>query len=173
MKIKKSLIPLDSLTQNYLPADYSDVYACNADFKKEISPDDIMVNFWITLPGWVSALFKLRNFLVKFVGLQSSEEDNPDEFIKCIRSGKAYRFISVPAKNTAETVLLLADKHLDAYLSIHIAAGEPDEQGKTVSAITLVNFKNTLGRVYFFFVRPFHALVIKSMLKRALGKAMQ
>jgi hypothetical protein len=166
MKVKKSKIPSGSLTENFLPADYSDVYACVTNNLKEIIPDDIMVNFWTNFPRWINALFKLRDFLVKFVGLKGSESDNVNELEKCIRTGETYEFVSVPAKNGNETVLLLSDKHLNAYVSAHV---ESKEGHKTISAITLVNFKNKLGRIYFFFIRPFHGLIVKSLLKRSIN----
>jgi hypothetical protein len=167
MKVKKSTIPSGSLTVNYLPVDYSDVYAYVTDTPKEIIPDDIMVNFWTDFPRWINTLFKLRDFLVKFFGLKGAESDNVKELEKCIRTGEAYDFVSVPAKSGNETVLLLSDKHLNAYVSVHI---EIKEERKTISAITLVNFKNKLGRVYFFFIRPFHGLIVKSMLKRSVER---
>ena len=165
MNLNKSTIPSGSLIENSLPADYSDVYTCEVDFEKEIIPDDIMVNFWTDMPNWINGLFKLRNFLVKFVGLKSSEEDNMKEFERCIRTGETYSFVSVPAKNTNETVLLLSDKHLNAYLSVFIGN---KERHKTISAITLVHFKNRLGRIYFFLIRPFHGVIVKSLLKKAV-----
>lgn len=167
MKVKKVIIPANSLTQNYLPADYSDVYACNVNFGKEILPDDIMVGFWTNFPGWVNVLFKLRNFLVKFVGLKGSENGNLKEFETCIRTGGSYELASVSAKNDNETVLLLTDKHLHAYMSVFI---EKDKEFRKIFAITIVHFRNKLGRVYFLFVRPFHGLIVKSLLKRAAGK---
>ena len=170
MKVKKSTIPSGSLTGYYLPADYSDVYACVTDTEKAIIPDDIMVNFWTDFPRWITALFKLRDFLVKFVGLKGSDSGNMKEFENCIRTGGTYDFVSVPAKSANETVLLLSDKHLNAYLSVHV---ESREGQKTISAITLVNFNNRLGRFYFFIIRPFHGAVVKSMLKRAVNKAVQ
>jgi len=165
LKVKKSKIPSDSISGNYLPADHSDVYACVMDTEKEIFPDDIMVNFWTDFPRWITALFKLRDFLVKFVGLKGSDSDNVKELEQCIRTGETYDFVSVPAKSANETVLLLSDKHLDAYLSVHV---ESREGQKTISAITLVNFKNKLGRFYFFVIRPFHGMIVKSLLKRSV-----
>ena len=100
---------------------------------KEIIPDDIMVDFWTDFPCWINALFKLRNILVKFVGLKVAENDNLKEFEKCIRTGKTYNFASVPAKNGNETVLLLSDKHLDAYLSVHV---ESKKEHKTMRVFT-------------------------------------
>ena len=129
-----------------------------------------MVNFWTDFPRWIDVLFKLRNALVKFVGLKGSENDNVEELEKCIRTGKTYNFVSVPAKSDNETVLLLSDKHLDAYISVHVENGK---EHKIISAITLVHFKNRLGRVYFFLIRPFHGAIVKSMLKRALKRTRQ
>jgi hypothetical protein len=164
---KSTTIPLGSLTEKYLPADYSDVYIYKVNSEKEIIPDDIMVNFWIDYPAWVNALFKLRNYLVKFVGLKSSEGSDVKEIEKCIRTGQAYRLASVPAKSDNETVLLLSDTHLDAYISVYV---EDKKETKIISLITLVHFKNRLGRIYFFVVRPFHGVAVKNMLKRAVNK---
>ena len=163
MKVKKTAILPNSLVRNYLPADYSDVYTYKVNSEKEIVPDDVMVNFWVDFPAWVNVLFKLRNFLVKFVGLQSSEGSDVQEIEKCIRTGTPYRLASVPAKSDSETVLLLSDRHLGAYMSVFV-------EDKVVSLITLVHFKNRLGRIYFFVVRPFHGIAVKNMLKRAVDK---
>jgi len=170
MKVKKSTIPSGSLSEKYFPTDYSDVYAYETDTPKEIIPDDIVVNFWTDFPHWINSLFKLRDFLVKFVGLKGSESNNVKEFEKCIRTGGIYNFVSVPAKSRDETVLLLSDKHLNAYVSVHV---ESKEGHKTISAITLVNFKNKLGRIYFFFIRPFHGLIVKSLLKRSINSVVR
>lgn len=167
MKIKKSIIPTGSLTQNYLPADYTDVFACEVHSAKTFNPDDMMVGFWTNFPDWVNILFKLRNFLVKFVGLKGAENDNLKEFETCIRTGGSYGLASVPAKNNNETVLLLTDKHLIAYMSVFI---EKNQEHQKISVITVVHFKNKLGRMYFFFVRPFHGLIVKSLLKRSINQ---
>jgi hypothetical protein len=143
------------------------MYSFVTDTEKEIIPDDIMLVFFTDFPGWISALFKLRNFMARFAGLKSSEGGSLKEFEKCIRTGEAYRLASVPAKCDNETVLLLSDRHLNAYISVHI---DCKEKQKTISAVTLVHFKNRLGRIYFFIIRPFHGAIVKSMLKRAINK---
>ena len=38
--------------------------------------------------------------------------------------------------------------------------------GQTFTITTVVKFNNRLGRLYFFFIRPFHKVIIRSMLKR-------
>ena len=170
IKLNKSTIPSDSLIAKYLPSDHSDVYACTVNCEKEITPDDVMVNFWTNFPNWISALFKLRDFLAKFVGLKTTESGNTKEFEESIRAGKTYNIASVPAKNANETVMLLSDKHLNAYISVHI---ETRKEQKTISVTTLVNFHNKLGHIYFFVIRPFHGLITKSLLKRSVKSSIQ
>lgn len=112
--VKRADIPADSLVEKYLPADYTDAFNCEVATEKPFSADDVMVDFWTAQTSWVSALFRLRNFLVRFVGLQGSEKPDAAAFERFIREGGTYRFASVAAKNDHETVLLLSDKHLDA-----------------------------------------------------------
>ena len=167
MKIKSAPIPTDSLVNKYLPANYSDVFACEVTGNTPPTPDDIIISFFTDAPGWVKALLRLRNFLVQFVGLKGSKQDT-EKLEDCIRTGAKSGFISVPDKNDHETILLLEDKHLGAYLSAHIA--NMDNNKKNVSLITVVHFNNRLGNVYFAIIKPFHKIVVKSLLKRALSK---
>ncbi len=167
MRVEKCDMPQDSLARAFLPADYSDVYKCRAVLPQGAGPDDIMVGFWTDFPGWVAALFRLRNFLVRLVGLKGPDQGKIQELERCIRTGGSYGLASVAAKNGEQTLLRLSDRHLDALMGVHIA-GQGDV--KEVYAVTLVHYHNRLGRVYFFFVRPFHGLVVKAMLRRAAGK---
>ena len=160
----KTEIPAKSLVNRYFPADYKDAFVCEINRDSQLTPDDIMVRFWTDFPTWVDFLFRVRNFLVKFVGLEGSKNSFQD-LEDCIRAGGQSKFASVPDKNDSETVLLLDDKHLDAYLSVYT---EETPEYKLVYAITLVHFKNRLGRIYFFFIRPFHGLIVRSTLKNSL-----
>lgn len=162
MKIRKTEIPLESLTREYLPADYTDSFLITTDHEILSSPDDLMISFWTDMPGWVNTLFKLRNFLVQFVGLKGDEEGSMNELETFIRTGGEYRFMKILAKDRNETVLLMSDKHLDAHLSVR------KENNYAVSANTLVHFHNRLGKVYFFLIKPFHGIVVRQVLKRTI-----
>ncbi len=166
---KKTIIPSDSLVERFLPADYTDTYYREVVTDKPLSPDEIMIGLWNSTRQiwWMAALFRLRNFLVQFVGLKGEEGFDVGAFEKAIREGGSYGFTSVPAKNSHETVMMLTDKHLDAWLSVYVAE---DGAQKRVFVITVVKFKQRLGRVYFFVIRPFHAIIVKSLLKRATSK---
>jgi len=164
MKVVKSEIPLESITNQYLPADYEDTFVCKISKDSQLTPDDVMVRFWTDFPAWVDFLFRIRNFLVKFMGLEGSMQ-SLQELEDCIRTGRQCSIASVPAKNENETLLLLDDKHLSARMSVYVERLPVCQQ---VYAITLVHFKNKLGRIYFFFVRPFHKIIVKSILKRTV-----
>ena len=170
MKIKKTRIPGQSLTGRFLPADYTDSFSCEVESRGDINADDIMISLWTDMPGAVKALFKVHNFLVKIVGLKGGNDHNTEELEKCIRMGGEYGLVSVPAKDTGETVMKLSDKHLDAYMSVMVG----DYGGKRILWFsTLVHYHNKLGWVYFFLIRPFHGIVVRKMVKRGLQKILQ
>lgn len=164
MKIKKTDIPESSLLRQYLPADHTDAFRLTADRDIDASPDDMMAGLWLDMPGWVNVMFKLRNFLVKLVGLEGSG-GSLEELEKCIRTGGVYRSVEVPVKSEQETVMIMWDKHLDAYFSIL----KTDDRNIYVN--TLVRYNNKLGKAYFFFIRPFHGLIMRVALKRIAGKS--
>lgn len=166
MKIKKSNIPPDSLVNNYSPCNYKDAFECEYTTDNVLSPDDIQVSFWTDMPTWINNLFKLRNIIVKPFGLDSNEKGNTEEFIRCIREGGATKLATVTNKSPRETVLCLEDKHLRAYLSVHIEPlGNNYYKART---ITVVQFKYWLGYCYFYAICPFHHMVVKGQFKYTL-----
>lgn len=168
MKSYKTTIPEDSLTQKFLPADYTDAFACEVTGDENLSAEDVMVGFWMVMPGWVNAMFKLRNALVRPFGLKTdNEQGRISDLENIIRNGGSIGVASMVAKSENETVLLLSDKHLNAYMSVHLSH---KSEKRIVTAITVVHFHNSLGKVYFFFVRPFHSIIVKSMLKSTLKR---
>lgn len=162
MKIKKSSIPSDSLTNNYLPASYVDVFSCQFAMNKAITADDLQVAFWTKHPAWVGRLFAIRNSVVKLVGLKT-DKGKSQQVEDCIREGRCSDNFCVKEKSENETVVKLSDKHLDAYMSVHLKELEQNE--KLVNVITVVDIHNRLGYIYFYIICPFHKLVVKGMLK--------
>ncbi|GBU08764.1 hypothetical protein AwDysgo_20950 [Bacteroidales bacterium] len=172
LKIFKTAIPIDSLTRKYLPVDYTDAFACKLRNAKKLSADELQVALWTVMPRWVNALFKLRNALVRPFGLKTDTPEDIDEKLKNMISnqGESVGAMSLLAKSENETLLLLSDSHLDAYASIHIAT---DGDTQTVTTITLVKYHNRFGRIYFFFIKPFHKVVVKSGLKSTLKRLLK
>ncbi len=166
MKIKKIEIPQDILINYYLPSDYSDAFECTFTTLKEISPDEVQIAFWTTMPPVVKWLFKLRNILVKPFKLESGTKI--EELKECIQNGKSTPFVSIVEKTKDETILQMRDKHLNFYLSVKISNKE--NNNKSIIATTVVNFNNKLGKCYFFIISPFHDILVRMTLKYIVRK---
>jgi hypothetical protein len=141
IKVTKSTLPADSLIQKYLPADYVDVFAAIAPENERLTPDNLLIGLWT---------------------------DFPKQFPEMVRSGGNYGFVDIPAKNGNETVMQLSDKHLTVRLSVHIAS-ITDNQLK-ISITTVVHYRNLLGKVYFFMIRPFHKFIVKIIARRGIKR---
>lgn len=166
MKSRKTTIPDDSLTRRFPPADYADAFACG--MAGESSPDEVLLSLWTGMPGWVDLLFRVRNALVRIVGLKGGGRKDRNDLLKKVLCGEENtKPVSVAARSECETVLKISDKHLDALMSVHIALPETD---RTLTLTTLVYYHNRLGRIYFYAIRPFHKWVVMSMLKRTITK---
>lgn len=168
MEIRKAQILKSDLINQYLPTDFTECLQCNFASGKKVTADDIMIQFWTVSPKWVNALFKLRDILVKPFGIKGGNKGNKAALEESIRSGETYSFMSIPAKADNETILSANDKHLVMYLSVKVK--ELNERDKELTISTLVKFHNLLGRVYFFFIYPFHCIIVKSKLKSVVRR---
>jgi len=132
------------LVQHASQYDYCDVLSRSITSSEEIKT---ITQKLFELPGWVYGLLKLRNILVKPFGLATESKG---------QDGLPFPPI-VTADN--EIIMFDEDKHLKFWMSIL-----KTERG--VSVTTLVSFKITFGKVYFYLIQPFHVLIIKAMLRR-------
>lgn len=107
------------------------------------------------LPKWVNWLMKIRNSIVGIFGLKTAKEE---------RDGQTMYF-AVIEQNENEIVMGEKDKHLDFRASVLV-----DKAYSFLYVTTLVHFNNFGGRVYFFPVKPFHKIILKSLLKRLVNK---
>jgi hypothetical protein len=109
-------------------------------------------------------LLVIRNVLVKPFGLQTGNvyESHPKKQIREPEIGDRIAVFTVLDKSENETLLFYDDKHLDAWFSFLLTGN----QKRTLRFTTLVYYKNFLGRAYFFVIRPFHILIVKSLARR-------
>lgn len=149
---KVKLIPESSTILNGFPkVDYFDMYSVRKETDR--SAEEISKEL-MKMPNWVIALMKLRNSIVKIFGLKTDKENKDQE-----------SFFTVIENNQNEIIMGEVDKHLDFRASIM-----KDMSENTISLITVVHYNNALGKVYFFFVKPFHKIIMKALLKRYLKK---
>jgi hypothetical protein len=170
MKITKSILPVHSLAHHYLPADYADVFGTDVPGNERLTPDNLLITFWTDFPEWVQMLFKLRDRLVRPFGLKAGakDEDFRHRLEEAVRSSGRFHLMTVLAKSANETLVQLADRHLTAIMSFH---QEKSAGNRLIIHIaTIVHYHNVGGKVYFFFVRPFHKLIFRTMMKRSIRK---
>jgi hypothetical protein len=145
MKIyKNNEFPENTLINNDMDTiDFFDSYSIKK--ASDYSVNEITTKIF-TLPNWIKMLLKIRHYLiVKPFKLSSGKQEVP-----------------ILYKNDNEIVIGENDKHLYYRVSVYKKTGQNSE----IYLTTNVKFNNMLGRVYFAFVKPFHKLVVKSMLKK-------
>ena len=114
------------------------------------------------IPKWVDFLMRIRGSLVKLFGLNSGKKKNITESIYYPIGTKAGYF-TVIDRNENEIVMAENDKHLNFRTAVMKKKSELD---CSIYLTTIVRFNNIWGKLYFLPVKPFHQIIIKSLLKR-------
>jgi len=144
-----TVIPENSVISNgFDRIDYFDTYRV---IKSTSSSAEEIAAEIFKLPKWVNWLMNIRNSIVMIFGLKSNKKTGEGQTT----------YFAVIEKNENEIVMGETDKHLDFRVSVFI-----DRANSFIYLTTLVHFNNFLGRAYFFPVKPFHKIIVKSILKR-------
>ncbi|GLH82307.1 hypothetical protein SSBR45G_72160 [Bradyrhizobium sp. SSBR45G] len=116
-------------------------------------------------PRWMDVLVTLRNVLVKPFGLKASGADE--------RSPRPMIGIFPVVDETPQRIVIgFDDKHLDFRVVIDAApAATALGSGSRMTATTLVQTHNALGRCYLAAIMPFHRLVVRTMLSQVMAPA--
>lgn len=109
-------------------------------------------------PRWVSLLIATRDAVVGRMGLKTAAHAAPPG---SPRAG----FFPVLSEMPNEVVLGLDDKHLDFRIWVSV---QGVDGGTDVWLSTLVRRHGWPGRVYLFIIMPFHKLLSRYLLARAL-----
>lgn len=142
---------MSSLLDAYRPAHYEDQYSVQLIDRPLLAPRQMFERMFKSLPWWIAWLMKLRGVLVKPLGLKGGEfEQHVDQMII--------------AQDERELVWGMDDRHLGFYVSMRCEPMVGNSQ--TVSITTVVKFNNAMGKVYFWFIKPFHRAIIGNLLHR-------
>lgn len=115
---------------------------------------------------WFRLLLKSRDLLVAPFGVKSSDTLRAE----MQASGKAHiDFFPVLSRSEQELVLGENDRHLNFKASVLLRA-LADDAGHELVATTVVHCNNSFGHFYLFVIGPFHRLVVRSNLARAVRK---
>lgn len=170
MKILKTSLPNNSiLNTSNKEYDYVDSFqGVLNDNENKFTSTDIGKAFFSSGPKWVGRLFILRNKIVSIFGLKASgnitDREQQLENFKC-EPGEQLGLFKVFATTENEVILGEDDKHLNFRVSLILNPTEKKTEKKDLIVSTTVEFNNWLGRLYFIPVRPFHKLIVPTMLK--------
>lgn len=116
-------------------------------------------------PRWVTFLYGMRMVLVRFIGLRQKGIPRSPQLTEApMTEGEKAGFFTVEA--AAEERYWFAgitESHLTAYLGVVVEPSEP----RRCHVVTVVHYHRWTGRVYFNVIRPFHHLVVGSMVRAA------
>ena len=119
-------------------------------------------------PIWLKFLYGIRYYFVRLLGMK--QEGMPEPFQLKVHDvsmipGEWVTFFQVfQAKEDSYWVAEASDKHLTAYLAIVADDSKPKRQ---FHLATVVKYKHWTGPVYFNVIRPFHHIVVRSMMRAA------
>lgn len=162
MKPIKSSLPTTSLLKN-TTYDYLDSYSVALD-TNNLNVEKVGKSFFTSSPAWVSWLFTLRNKIVSLIGLKTSgsSETERETVLKNFKGeiGQRVGLFKVFDGNENEIILGEDDKHLDFRVSLLL-----DKKENLLRVSTTVKIHNWLGNLYFLPVKPFHKLIVPTMMK--------
>ena len=151
--------------QSIIDSDFNFYQYCDS-FKVVIfqreSLDQILTEIFQT-PKWADSLMKVRNTLARIVGLDAGGNKRNTNTSDYYPIGTRAVYFTVINRNDCEILMAENDKHLDFRISVLRVQHGPDS---IIFLTTLVKFNNLLGRIYFFLVKPFHRIIISSLLRR-------
>lgn len=168
MKIAPTAFPLTSILNtkqyNYVDSFVGDI----ADKENKIKAIDVAKAFFSSAPQWVDKLFTLRNKIVRVFGLKTNDNDaNRTELLANFKGevGEQLGLFKVYNSTKNEIVLGEDDKHLNFRVSLFVEQSTSVPLTKNIIITTTVEFNNWFGKLYFLPVRPFHKLIVPTMLR--------
>jgi hypothetical protein len=170
MKIIKTSLPNNSiLNTSHKEFDYVDSFqGVLTDVENKFTSVDAGKAFFSNGPKWVGKLFALRNNIVSIFGLKTSgsiiNRERQLENFKC-EPGEQLGLFKVFARTENEVILGEDDKHLNFRVSLYLEQQTNGTIKKNLTVTTTVEFNNWFGHLYFLPVRPFHKLIVPTMLK--------
>lgn len=165
MTIVEPALPKDSLLYKQMATiHYQDCFASNIPTAHPVNITQTTIAFSIGAPNWIKKLEEIRDLIVSPFGLKTgkgSTHKGPRTFNR----GDQLGIFKIMDMNEKEVILGENDKHLDFRVSLYLQQQPADQQ---LLCTTAVHFNNRLGKIYFFFVKPFHRLIVPAMIKSTI-----
>jgi hypothetical protein len=159
-------IPQNSIINKSIKKlDYYDSFNIIISNTQNYSVDYLTAKLFSINPKWVNTLLKIRNAIVEPLGLKTGDPNPIREIEKNIKIevGSKDVFFTVLTRNENEIVMSEDDKHL--YFRTSVLKEYTENNTIKIHLTTIVIYHNVFGKIYFFFVKPFHRIIMKAILK--------
>ena len=166
-KVRKAPLAENSIIKNALKEiHYEDSYEVLFQSKNQINVEDVYIAFFNSAPKWLEQLMRLRNKLVSAFGLKAPDPDQEELKQFKVEVGNGLGLFKIIDKTDKEILVGEDDKHLNFRVSFLLKQNQllPVYSYSFLFSST-VFFNNWSGRVYFFFVKPFHKMIVPVMAK--------
>lgn len=152
--------PPTSLSALYAGADLLDAFAIGVPADADADVETLARIACEDQAWWIRALTRLHDALVAPAGVKSTHT------IAAAAHGGTIGFFPVLSQTATEIVLGADDRHLDFRAAIALQA---DDGGRReLIAVTVVHCHNRFGRCYLAAIKPFHRLIVKANMERAV-----
>ena len=153
------------LKAKYGDATYQDCFSHTLSASDGRGPVTLFFDMLYPAPVWVRALMRMRNFIVGFFGLKTTNTgptglEKPEADYKV---GDNISFFKITDLSENEVVVTANDSHLNSSFSLYIL---PTDAAREVVMTSIVETKGRFGDVYMFVIAPFHRLIVSQLLKR-------
>jgi len=138
--------------------DYVDSYSIKLD-RDDVRSWEPIAAFFQSSPKWFNHLFRLRNSIVKKLGLKVGMV-NSEKIDLPFHVGDKFGLFELFELNQVEGVLGENDFHLDFRLSFMI------DENNILHVTTAIVFNNIFGKIYLFLIKPFHKFIVPFSLKK-------
>lgn len=132
--------------------DYMDTFSVELTRDSDIK--DLYLRLVNTKSRTIEFFMSLRNKIMVILGAKSIIKETNDDFA----IGNTIGLFKIYFIDEKEIVSGLKDNHLDFCISFY-------KIDNKVLLSTLVKYNNTFGKVYMNIIKPFHKLLVKSILK--------
>lgn len=162
-------VPAESLVAGAFPrASYADAYAIYLPVGETPDVDALTRLLTTSAPRWAEQLMWLRDRIVTPLGLRTARTRTTSrDPASRLQPGDMAGMFRVFERSDDEILLGGEDSHLDFRVSVLVLRSAVRSSAVLTTA---VRFNNGLGRAYFFVVRPFHRLIVTSMLRNLVGR---
>jgi Protein of unknown function (DUF2867) len=154
--------PTSSLEPLYAGADLLDAFAICLPVGASEDIEELARAAFERPAGWIRALMRRRNTVMATVGVKSSSQIGAAAAAR----GPVIGFFPLLSKKDAELVVGADDRHLDFRAAILVRNGAAAK--RELVAVTVVHCHNLLGRTYLAAIAPFHRIIVRANLERAV-----